>query len=177
MTDESDDQLDSSICSEDLASRGSPSSGVPPASAEPDALFHGVLLLMSAGVLIAAACLQIRGTDQVVLPVVNIALPDVCSYKRLVGVDCPGCGLTRCFISLLNGDLKGAWAFNPAGVLLFVVVVVQIPYRGFQLHRLRRGYAEIRLPRLALATIWLLVISLFIQWFARDGPWFSPAVF
>ena len=175
MTSEQGEPFDPEVCSQSPPRAEAPIPGSKSAVTKPDPLFHWVLLLMAIGVLVGAVMLKVRGTEQVVLPLVEIPLPDVCTYKRLVGAECPGCGLTRCFISVAHGDVVRAWSFNPAGVFLFVVVVAQIPYRSLQVYRLQRGQAEIRLRRLALLTVWLLVVSLFLQWIVRG--WHLPHMF
>ena len=133
----------------------------------PDLLFHRTVLLIAIGVLFGAMVLQIRDGQQVLLPVVKIPLPGTCTYKRLVGSDCPGCGLTRCFISLAHGELARAWDFNPAGILVFVVVILQLPYRTIQLWRTRHGFPEIRLRRFTNVVLWLMILGLVVQWIAR----------
>src|SRR5439155_17330752 len=92
-----------------------------------------------------AGLLAIRDQTDVLLPLIDLPLPELCTLRRLTGLACPGCGLTRCFISLAHADLAAAWSYNPAGLLLFPMVAFQIPFRGLQLWRLRRGQAEISL--------------------------------
>jgi hypothetical protein len=48
---------------------------------------------------------------------IDVRLP--CLIEAILGVECPGCGLSRAFQALLHGDLAGAWAHNP---LVFVVL-------------------------------------------------------
>jgi len=79
----------------------------------PDPLFHAILLGLCATVLVLAVVLSIRGSTQVVLPLLNVPLPELCMMKRYTGLTCPGCGLTRCFIALAHGDLPAAMAYNP----------------------------------------------------------------
>lgn len=49
-----------------------------------------------------------------------------CIIKRIIGVDCPGCGMTRAALSLLQGDIAGAFAYHgmvwslPLLLLLFL---------------------------------------------------------
>ena len=136
-------------------------------SAEPDLLFHGVILLLAIGTLVGSLVFRIQDGEQVLLPLLDVPVPGTCTYKRLVGTDCPGCGLTRCFISLAQGDLRGAWDFNPAGILVFLVVILQIPYRALQLWRAKRGLSEIRLGRVSSVVLWILMAALLIQWLCR----------
>ena len=89
-------------------------------------------------VVFLALVLSVPGTareEQVIVPVIGRALPPLCTSKILFNRECPGCGLTRCFISMAHGDLARAWRFNPAGVYFFAVVVAQLPFRAWQRSR------------------------------------------
>ena len=132
-----------------------------------DAALHWSILLAATVVLILAAVLQVRGPETVVIPVVDVPLPGTCTYKKFVGMECPGCGLTRCFISLAHGQPLAAWYFNPAGILFFAIVAGQIPFRGVQIWRLRRGLAEIRTGRVGHYLLGLLICALLAQWLIR----------
>lgn len=43
--------------------------------------------------------------------------------------------MTRSFVWGIRGDLAAAWAFNPAGVWLLLLVLVQLPYRAIRIAR------------------------------------------
>ena len=45
------------------------------------------------------------------------ALFPPCPFYASTGLDCPGCGSLRTLHHLLNGDLRGALAFNPLAVV------------------------------------------------------------
>jgi len=46
-----------------------------------------------------------------------------CPFKRLTGIDCPGCGLQRSIIALLQGDLLKSIQLYPATIpLLFIAL-------------------------------------------------------
>lgn len=49
----------------------------------------------------------------------RLTMPVSCLWKSLLGVPCPGCGLTRAFVSLGRGDFQAAWDFHPWAFLLF----------------------------------------------------------
>ena len=55
--------------------------------------------------------------------------------RTLLGVRCPGCGLTRSFIHLAEGDWRAAWQCHRLGGLLAAVIIFQIPYRLLALRR------------------------------------------
>ena len=132
-----------------------------------DITLHWALLVAAASVLVLAVILQVRGQDTVVIPVVDVPLPGTCTFKRFVGKECPGCGLTRCFISMAHGRPVAAWYFNPAGILFFGIVASQIPFRAMQIWRIRRGLAEVRWRRLGNYLFGFLIAALLVQWVIR----------
>lgn len=140
----------------------------PAAARTGDTTLHWSMLLSAACVMTLAAILQVRGPETVVIPVVDVALPGTCTYKRMMGADCPGCGLTRCFISMAHGRPTAAWYFNPAGILFFLMVAGQIPFRGLQIWRIRRGLAEVQLGRLGHFLMVFLMVALLAQWIVRS---------
>jgi hypothetical protein len=133
------------------------------------------MLIASSVVLGLALLLSVPGTareEAVILPILNQPLPPLCSSKILFDRECPGCGLTRCFISMAQGDLARAWLFNPAGVYFFLLVVAQIPYRTWQLSRIYRGKESYRNHHL-FVFLYVLMALMLVQFFAMTffGSW------
>ena len=136
------------------------------ASGQSEVPLHWALLGLSTAVLIAALVLETRGSRQVVLPLLDVPLPESCTFHRTTGFDCPGCGLTRSFIAIAHARWAQAWQFNPAGYVLFALVVLQVPYRAVQLRRIGRGIEPIRIRRadwIVIGTVPLLIG----QWMLR----------
>jgi len=137
--------------------------------APPMTVDHWVILTLSCVVLFLAVLLENRGegrTQVVYLPGMSSPLPETCYSKRMFGMECPGCGLTRSFIAMASGDVSRAWLFNPGGVLFFLMVVFQVPYRIYQIHRVRTG----RRPYFNKYFIWSalgLALIMFGQWIFR----------
>jgi hypothetical protein len=132
-----------------------------------DVLFHQVCLALAAGVLALALILRVDGAGRVVVPVLDLPLPEICTAQRWFGLNCPGCGLTRSFISLAHADAASAWRFNPAGLLWFGVACAQIPYRMLQLRRLGRKQPELRVHGLFNLVLCGCVGMLVLQWGLR----------
>ena len=129
--------------------------------------YHWCYLLISLAVLTAAFVLRIDADGQVYVPILGISSPHMCWFMQITGIGCPGCGLTRCFVSLAHGDLASAWAFNPAGLLFFPVVGAQIPYHALQIWRIRHNMPTWRPTRLSSALALALVAALLVQWVCR----------
>ena len=70
------------------------------------------------------------------LSLLGIEVPVMCTLRRFLGTDCPGCGLTRSFVYLAHADPSSAFRMNMLGPPLFLYTAIQIPYRIF---RIRRG--------------------------------------
>ena len=54
-----------------------------------------------------------------------------CPFKYHTGLDCPGCGLQRSFIALLQGDVAGSFKLYPATIpilALFVFVPLHLKF-------------------------------------------------
>lgn len=117
-------------------------------------------------VLLAARTLSLH-EGRVTLPLLQWALPTTCTLRRLTGLACPGCGLTRALVALAHGDARAAWHFNPAGPVLFSLLVVQIPLSGWQVVRRWAGRPLWRLLPLYRLGAVALVTVLVGQWLVR----------
>ena len=55
-----------------------------------------------------------------------------CPFRRVTGVDCPFCGMTRATIAIGRGDWHAAFGFHPLAplVLAFLVVLLVIVIAG-----------------------------------------------
>src|SRR5215203_2756238 len=62
------------------------------------------------------------------------AAPESCLSHSLFGISCPGCGLTRSFIRLAQGDLHGSLHYHRLGWMMAAAVLIQLPYRAVGLH-------------------------------------------
>ena len=68
----------------------------------------------------------------IIAPVALLLMPidffdsgeSICLSKRLAGIECYGCGLTKAVMHFVHFDFKGAWGFNQ---LSFLVVPMLFP--------------------------------------------------
>lgn len=56
----------------------------------------------------------------------NIFKLESCPIKLLIGLPCPGCGMTRAILCLLKLDIKGSFRYNALWLILLFIVVVAI---------------------------------------------------
>lgn len=97
---------------------------------------HGFWLVLALVVVTASIVLD---TDPSTVSFFGWELPPLCTFKRLTGWDCPGCGLTRSFAYMGELSLLDAFRMHWLGPLLWTAVASQIPYRLIRLWREHRS--------------------------------------
>lgn len=102
---------------------------------KPELYFRGLILLISLFAIGMSLVLTISSDGRVYLPLVEVPLPESCLSRRFLGVDCPGCGMSRAFISITAGDWDAAGRFNSASFVMYLLVAIQIPWQGLQIIR------------------------------------------
>ncbi len=68
--------------------------------------------------------------------------PTLCIWKNLLGIQCPGCGLTRGVCFLVHGKWAEAIRFNPLSLLTVVILSSNTLYGAFGFfgnYRSRKG--------------------------------------
>jgi hypothetical protein len=83
-----------------------------------------------------------------------------CLSRLLLGLHCPGCGMTRCVSALLHGNVAQAFAYNP----LFVVVLPLLAYAAGSF--LYEAWTGVRTPLVSLPTWAVIVIVTLLVAFA-----------
>ena len=46
-----------------------------------------------------------------------------CPFKKLTGIDCPGCGFQRSFLALLQGNVGQSFQLYPATIPLLLITI------------------------------------------------------
>jgi len=118
-------------------------------------------------VLLAARSLRLDSHRTVIVAFFELPLPELCSFRRTLGIDCPGCGLTRSFILASRLRVVEAWQMNAAGSLLFASLMISIPFRFIQWILAKRGI-NVR-STLRLEAGWLVVLTciMVVSWALR----------
>ena len=97
-----------------------------------DALF----LAVCASVIAIAATLS---TSTEAVSLFGWDVPVLCTFRRLTGYGCPGCGLTRSFVFLAHGQVVEAFRMNVFGPFAFGYVLFQVPWRTLRIWRKTRS--------------------------------------
>jgi hypothetical protein len=91
-------------------------------------------------------------------------LPEVCAFKRVTGLPCPGCGLTRSWVAAVHGDLAASLAFHRLGWLVLLYVALQALRHAAWLALARRRQGIERSGRWLDRGIIPLGVVLLIAW-------------
>jgi hypothetical protein len=111
---------------------------------------HHVALLVSALLTLA------------LLPLV-IHIPHFCLMQKVLGIPCPGCGISHSMMALLRLKLGIAWQANPAGVGVASVFCFQLVARPIAITAPRTGalvsQVSHHLSNVALGSLLLVWVS------------------
>ena len=91
-----------------------------------------------------------------------------CQFRRLTGLQCPGCGMTRATYAALNGHLGHAFSLNPLGMILLPTTLIGLLPE--LLNWVRKTPVTWRL-RPGPAITRLIVVCLLTFWILRNTPW------
>jgi hypothetical protein len=111
-----------------------------------------------------------------ILPPEGIPGFEICTFKRLTNVPCPGCGLTRCGSNLLRGNVARATEYNPFG-LAIIPAMVGLGILGVLPFRWRRGARQWLAPHSTACQRLLIVFTVafvlfgFLRGFAVWRGW------
>jgi len=90
---------------------------------------------------------------KVISPVFNIHIP--CIFNKITGLDCPGCGMTRAALSLLDGNIYQAFRWN---MLIFILIPLYSIYTILiNIEKLTKWGKALELSMLALAIIFFIL--------------------
>lgn len=73
----------------------------------------------------------------VILITILLAVPievanDLCLFKKLFGINCWNCGMTRAFLSMLHLDFDSAYKYNNKVFVVFPMTIVIYIYSCFK---------------------------------------------
>jgi len=86
--------------------------------------------------------------------------PIICPFRRLTGLPCPGCGLTRAWVHLAHGQWQESFLAHPFGIVSVLLAVALV---ALVVARRLRGRRPPELDALVLKP-WLL--GLLALWMA-----------
>ncbi|MEL6346456.1 MAG: DUF2752 domain-containing protein [Myxococcota bacterium] len=93
-------------------------------------LYHSTIFVVCAVVVLASIVLS--PTAEAV-SLFGFRIPELCTFRRVFGMSCPGCGLTRSFTFMGHGQILEAFRMHALGPIFYVFVAGQLPLRAYRL--------------------------------------------
>lgn len=93
----------------------------------------------------------------------KLKLPAMCASRAYFNTDCPGCGMTRSFISLAHGKLDASLRLHRLAPALYCFFIIQILFRLWSLRGPHTLWHD-RAGRINHYVGWVLIISLLANW-------------
>ena len=107
----------------------------------------------------------------------------LCPSAALLGIPCPGCGLTRATLALVHGDFAAALRLHPlvpilTPIYLGLLAVVATGYvRGTSVWAAGPGQPRgFLFSKTVTRVTWVLVLLVFAVWILRFFGWFGGPV-
>ena len=72
---------------------------------------------------ISAGCAAALAVLAVTPESVWSALPTICVFRNMLGIECFGCGMTRALAAAMHGNFAQAMQYNPGSVVALPAVV------------------------------------------------------
>lgn len=101
---------------------------------------------------------------KVLSPTLNIHIP--CAFKMVTGLDCPGCGMTRATLAMIDGNLYQAFRWN---MLIFILA----PLIGIYLTLQAKG-KYLKQNKVLMGTMLILTGLFFILRNLEPFAWLAP---
>jgi len=110
----------------------------------------------------------------ILILVIGIKIP--CPFYILTGLHCPGCGITRCILSILKLDFYAAFRYNPLVFILLPFIFVYVIYKIYTWLFNKKDKLTYKLEGYP---VYILVIILIIYGILRNTSlfsWLAPTV-
>ena len=91
-----------------------------------------------------------------------------CPIRLITGIPCPSCGITRAYISLLNGDLPKAFYYHPLFFLLPKALVLVILLLLNEKKRSGKFTRPLNIISISLLSIYML--TYLVRLFTKSIP-------
>lgn len=86
-----------------------------------------------------------------------------CPFKASTGLDCPGCGIQRSVLALMQGDIISSFKLYPATIPIISLLIFAVIHLKFDL---KNGAFIIKMLYIAIALI--IVINYFYKIFTNQ---------
>lgn len=85
---------------------------------------------------------------------------DICPFKRIFGIPCPSCGMTRAYVSLLKFDVHDAFFYHPLffSIPIILIIIAISKYKNI-------GFAKLRVfwyfTAVVFVSVWIIRMCMY----------------
>ena len=87
---------------------------------------------------------------------IGLSIP--CLFHEITGLDCPGCGITRCLFALVSLDIKGAFEANPLVFIYLPFIVMYFLYQSYLYIYDKKDKILVKIPNYVMYIILVITI-------------------
>jgi len=91
---------------------------------------------------------------------------DLCYFRRLTGLPCPGCGLTRAFCAISHGQFFSAFKLNPFA-FAFYSAALTVLFWPLLRRAFPRAMARANVPRILAIAVPTLIFGMILYGIVR----------
>ena len=102
---------------------------------------------------------------KIIAPKFNIHIP--CIFNKITGFECPGCGLTRASLALLDGNIYQAFRYN---MLVFILAPLYLTYSVLEKKRFNKQSNVIMISMLILTALFFILRN------TQTFRWLAPTL-
>ena len=81
-----------------------------------------------------------------------------CIFHEITGLDCPGCGITRCLFHLINLRIGEAFKVNPLVFILLPFIVAYFLYQSYLYIYNKKDKILVKIPNYVMYTLLFITI-------------------
>ena len=81
-----------------------------------------------------------------------------CIFHEITGLDCPGCGITRCLFDLVNLRIKDAFLVNPLVFIYLPFIIVYFLYKSYLYIYNKKDKILVKIPNYVMYIILVITI-------------------
>ena len=81
-----------------------------------------------------------------------------CIFHEITGLDCPGCGITRCLFYLINLNIIDAFKVNPLVFILLPFIIAYFIYQSYLYVYNKKDQILVKIPNYIMYTLLFITI-------------------
>jgi len=87
---------------------------------------------------------------------IGLSIP--CLFHEITGLDCPGCGITRCLFAIVKLDIKSAFEANPLVFIYLPFIVMYFLYQSYLYIYDKKDKILVKIPNYVMHIILVITI-------------------